>query len=166
MDADRRIQDLKDRLTYIRDIFGQKEDDNIRLLAAKLNELLERESGLPGRVLGEELTRLEDLFDFSERKLDTRLSPMDRVRIVRHPQRICLKDILENVYDNYTEIGGRGEFNIDPSMLIARAYFTRRVGDKVINQMVMVIGQEKGHGEAFRNGGSVKPQAMPRRCTT
>jgi len=157
MDADRRIQDLKDRLTYIRDIFGQKEDDNIRLLAAKLNELLERESGLPGRVLGEELTRLEDLFDFSERKLDTRLSPMDRVRIVRHPQRICLKDILENVYDNYTEIGGRGEFNIDPSMLIARAYFTRRVGDKVINQMVMVIGQEKGHGEAFRNGGSVKP---------
>ncbi len=64
MDADRRIQDLKDRLTYIRDIFGQKEDDNIRLLAAKLNELLERESGLPGRVLGEELTRLEDLFDF------------------------------------------------------------------------------------------------------
>ncbi|WP_319466261.1 acetyl-CoA carboxylase carboxyl transferase subunit alpha/beta [uncultured Pseudodesulfovibrio sp.] len=157
MDADRRIQDLKDRLTYIRDIFGQKEDDNIRLLAAKLNELLERESSLPGRVLGEELTRLEDLFDFSERKLDTRLSPMDRVRIVRHPQRICLKDILENVYDNYTEIGGRGEFNIDPSMLIARAYFTRRVGDKVINQMVMVIGQEKGHGEAFRNGGSVKP---------
>jgi len=157
MDIERNIQDLKDRLVYIRDIFGNKEDDNIRLLSAKLNELLGKEQDLPGSVLVEEVIRLEDLFGFCERKLDTVLSPMDKVRIVRHPQRICLKDILENVYDNYTEIGGRGEFNIDPSMLIARAYFTRRVGDKVINQMVMVIGQEKGHGEAFRNGGSVKP---------
>ncbi|MGL1863737.1 MAG: acetyl-CoA carboxylase carboxyl transferase subunit alpha/beta [Pseudodesulfovibrio sp.] len=157
MDAERRIQNLNDRLKYIRDIFGQKENDNIRLLAAKLSEVVAREHDLPGGVLAEELARLEDLFDFSERKLDLSLSPMDLVRIVRHPQRICLKDILENVYDNYTEIGGRGEFNIDPSMLIARAIFTRRVGEKVINQMVMVIGQEKGHGESYRNGGSVKP---------
>ena len=157
MDMDRRIQDLRDRMTYIRDIFGPRQDDSIRLLDARLGEMLERESGTPGSVSGEELSRLEDLFAFSERKLDTLLTPMDRVRIVRHPQRICLKDILENVYDNYTEIGGRGEFNIDPSMLIARAYFSRRVGEKVVNQMIMVIGQEKGHGESFRNGGSVKP---------
>ncbi|QJB57509.1 acetyl-CoA carboxylase carboxyl transferase subunit alpha/beta [Pseudodesulfovibrio sp. zrk46] len=157
MDIDRKIQDLKDRLSYVCDIFGDKEDDNIRLLTAKLQDLLDKEQNLPGSVLVEEVGRLDELFDFCERKLDTVLTPMDKVRIVRHPQRICLKDILENVYDNYTEIGGRGEFNIDPSMLIARAYFTRRVGDKVINQMVMVIGQEKGHGEAFRNGGSVKP---------
>jgi acetyl-CoA carboxylase carboxyl transferase subunit beta len=127
------------------------------LLSAKFGEMLERNQSVPGGVKREELARIEDLFDFSERKLDTTLTPMDRVRIVRHPQRICLKDILEHVYDNYTEIGGRGEYNIDPSMLIARAVFSRRVGDKVINQMVMVIGQEKGHGEAFRNGGSVKP---------
>lgn len=128
MDIERRIQNLKDRLAYIRDIFGSKEDDSIRLLTARLGEVLEREAATPGMVATEELTRMEDLFDFSERKLDSSLSPMDRVRIVRHPQRICLKDILENVYDNYTELGGRGEFNIDPSMLIARAYFSRRVG--------------------------------------
>ncbi|WP_319542962.1 carboxyl transferase domain-containing protein [uncultured Pseudodesulfovibrio sp.] len=157
MDTAKKVQNLKDRLTYIRDIFAGKEDESIRLLSARLNDLLERHQSQPGGVSREQLVRLEDLFDFSERKLDTTLTPMDRVRIVRHPQRICLKDILENVYDNYTEIGGRGEFNIDPSMLIARAVFSRRVGDKVVNQMVMVIGQEKGHGEAFRNGGSVKP---------
>jgi acetyl-CoA carboxylase carboxyl transferase subunit beta len=157
MDTERRIQDIKDRLAYIRDIFGGKEGDHIRLLTAKLGEVLGREAANPGSVQGEDLSRLEDLFDFSERKLDTLLTSMDRVRIVRHPQRMCLKDILENVYDNYTEIGGRGEFNIDPSMLIARAYFARRVGERLVNQMVMVIGQEKGHGEAFRNGGSVKP---------
>ncbi|MFW5731057.1 MAG: carboxyl transferase domain-containing protein, partial [Desulfonatronovibrionaceae bacterium] len=73
------------------------------------------------------------------------------------PQRISLKDILENVYDNYTEIGGQDEYSIDPAMIIARAYITRRVGKKIYKQPVMVIGQEKGHGEEFRNGGSVKP---------
>jgi acetyl-CoA carboxylase carboxyl transferase subunit alpha/acetyl-CoA carboxylase carboxyl transferase subunit beta len=41
--------------------------------------------------------------------------------------------------------------------LIARAYITRRSGKRVYHQPVMVIGQEKGHGEEFRNGGSVKP---------
>ena len=157
MDNERRIQDVKDRLSYIQDVLGDAKDDSIRLLAAKLSELLEKETSLTESALARELTRLEDLFSFSEKKLDELLSPMDRVRIVRHPQRICLKDILENVYDNYAEIGGRGEFNVDPSVLIARAYFTRRVGDKVVNQMVMVIGHEKGHGEDFRNGGSAKP---------
>ena len=55
---------------------------------------------------------------FSSRKVRVRevVGTMDRVRIVRHPQRICLKDILENVYDNYTEIGGQDEYSIDPSM--------------------------------------------------
>ena len=157
MDVEKRIQACRDRLAYTGDIFAGRKDESIRLLAAKFGGMLERHESQPGGVSSDELARLEDLFDFSERKLDTALTAMDKVRIVRHPQRICLKDILENVYDNYTEIGGRGEYNIDPSMLIARAVFSRRVGEKVISQMVMVIGQEKGHGEAFRNGGSVKP---------
>ncbi|WP_147821800.1 carboxyl transferase domain-containing protein [Salidesulfovibrio onnuriiensis] len=157
MDSDKRIQALRDRLTYIGDIFGAKRVDTLELLAAKFDEFLDRLPGMDIKARSREFQQIEDLFSFVERKLEAELTPMDRVRIVRHPQRICLKDILENVYDNYTEIGGRGEFNIDPSMLIARANITRRVGNKVINQPVMVIGQEKGHGEEFRNGGSVKP---------
>ena len=77
--------------------------------------------------------------------MDAQLTAMDKVRIVRHPQRASLKDILENVYDNYTEIGGQDEHSIDPGMLIARAYITRRRGKKIINQPgVMVVGQRKG----------------------
>jgi len=79
------------------------------------------------------------------------------VRIVRHPQRISLKDILENVYDNYSEIGGQDEWSIDPGIIIARATIARRMGKKTVHQPVMVIGQEKGHGQEFRNGGSIKP---------
>lgn len=157
MDIEKRIQGLRDRLQYIQDIFGAKENANIQLLQSKLNDFLAREDSVSPAERAKQLSALEDLFEFLEKKLERELTPMDKVRIVRHPQRVCLKDILENVYDNYTELGGQDEYNIDPSMIIARAYISRRVGGKVHNQPVMVIGQEKGHGQEFRNGGSVKP---------
>ncbi|ACS80893.1 carboxyl transferase domain-containing protein [Maridesulfovibrio salexigens] len=157
MNIDKRIDALSERLNYIKDIFGNLENANISMLGSELDEF----RGLRGTISTKDslskLARLEDLFSFLESKLEKELTPMDRVRIVRHPQRICLTDILENVYDNYTELGGLGEFSIDPSMLIAQAYITRRVGQKVVHQPVMVIGQEKGHGQEFRNGGSAKP---------
>lgn len=157
MDIDKKLQDLGQRLQYIRDIFGEKASENVRILESKLEDFTSREREMSSSERARNLTSLEDVFNFLEKKLESELTPMDRVRIVRHPQRICLKDILENVYDNYTEIGGQDECSIDPSMIIARAYITRRSGKKVYHQPVMVIGQEKGHGQEFRNGGSVKP---------
>lgn len=157
MDTEKRTQHLTERLTYIKDVFGNKQQENIRLLESKLEEFIQRENGLSADDKFAAIATLEDLFGFVERNLENELTAMDKVRIVRHSQRICLRDILENVYDNYTEIGGKDENSIDPSMLIARAYITRRSGKRVYHQPVMVIGQEKGHGEEFRNGGSVKP---------
>lgn len=157
MDIEKRTQELRDRLKYVQDIFGPDENTNVTMLDAKLNEYIQRESRLSKKESMRQLETLEELFRFLEKKLERELTPMNKVRIVRHPQRICLKDILENVYDNYTEIGGQDDYSIDPSMLIARAYITRKRGKKLHNQPVMVIGQEKGHGQEFRNGGSVKP---------
>ncbi len=154
---EKRLQALADRLQYMRDIFGGAANENVDLLQAKLAEYRERQTWDSQADPFADFSNIEDLFAFVERKLEEDISPMDRVRIVRHPQRICLRDILENVYDNFTEIGGQDEHSIDPGMLIARAYITRRRGKKVWHQSVMVIGQEKGHGEEFRNGGSVKP---------
>ncbi len=157
MELDKKIQHLTERLTYIKDIFGGRHSENIELLSSKMADLRRREPTLNQRERRAAVLTVEDLFGFVEKKLETELTPMDKVRIVRHPQRICLRDILENVYDNYTEIGSKDEHSIDPAMVIARAYITRRQGKKTIHQSVMVIGQEKGHGEEFRNGGSVKP---------
>ncbi|MFZ5427225.1 MAG: acetyl-CoA carboxylase carboxyl transferase subunit alpha/beta [Thermodesulfobacteriota bacterium] len=157
MDIEKSIQELADRLQYIQDIFGGRRPEDTALLSSKLDEFRVREAGISMAEKVKLLSQLEDLFVFVEKKLDPELTPMDKVRIVRHPQRITLKDILEFCYDNYTEIGGQDEYSIDPSMVIARAYISRRQGDKIHNQPVMVIGQEKGHGQEFRNGGSVKP---------
>lgn len=157
MDLDKKLHQLQDRLSYITDIVDDVKSEHVRSLQNKLNELLLREKYLNPSEQIEAVEAVENFFAFVESKLEEGLTPMAKVRITRHAQRICLRDILENVYDNYTEIGGKDESSIDPSMLIARAYITRRNGKKVYHQPVLVIGQEKGHGEEFRNGGSVKP---------
>ena len=157
MQIEKIIQGFTERLNYIRDIFGGQYHENIALLESKMEDYHKRKCLLTDKERSSAALALEDLFSFVEKKLEEQLSPMNRVRIVRHPQRICLRDILENVYDNYTEIGSKDEHSIDPAMVIARAYITRKRGKKTINQSVMVIGQEKGHGEEFRNGGSAKP---------
>ena len=154
---EKRIQSLRDRLNYLVEIFAGKHKDNADLLEEKLTAFTARVRSGTVEDPYAELATVEDLFNYVERRLEGSITPMDKVRIVRHSQRICLRDILENVYDNFTEVGGQDEHSLDPSMLIARAVISRRRGKKVYTQSVMVIGQEKGHGAEFRNGGSVKP---------
>ena len=154
---EKRIQSLRDRLNYLVEIFAGKHKDNADLLEEKLTAFTARVRSGTVEDPYAELATVEDLFNYVERRLEGSITPMDKVRIVRHSQRICLRDILENVYDNFTEVGGQDEHSLDPSMLIARAVITRRRSKKVYTQSVMVIGQEKGHGAEFRNGGSVKP---------
>ncbi|MDR1946195.1 MAG: acetyl-CoA carboxylase carboxyl transferase subunit alpha/beta [Desulfovibrio sp.] len=157
METEKQVQRLNERLTYIRDIFAGKDSGHIRLLDAKTADYAQRAPGLNARERRALALALEDLFADVENKLEADLTPMDKVRIVRHPQRFCLRDILENVYDGYTEIGSMDDHSIDPAMVIARGFITRRRGKRVTNQSVMIVGHEKGRGEEFRNGGSAKP---------
>ena len=151
------LQNLRERLAYITDIFAGKHRDSVTLLEERLASFAGRALSGACENMYAELSGVEDIFAYVERRLEKTLTSMDRVRVVRHPQRVCLRDILENVYDNFTEVGGQDEHSLDPSMLIARAVITRRRGKKTYMQSVMVIGQEKGHGAEYRNGGSVKP---------
>ena len=157
MEWEKQLHQLADRLCYLKDIFPGKHEEDIALLQTRLDDVRRKLESCSAEEAQAEMTSLEDLFFFMECKLEDKLTPMDKVRIVRHPHRICLRDILENVYDNYTEIGGQGEHTNDPAMVIARAYITRKRHGKVYHQPVLVMGHEKGHGEEFRNGGSAKP---------
>ncbi|MBR4424040.1 MAG: acetyl-CoA carboxylase carboxyl transferase subunit alpha/beta, partial [Mailhella sp.] len=156
-DWEKQLQQLSNRLHYLSDIFPGKHEEDISLLTERLALLRQEHEGNPDLDIKSRISSLEDLFFFTECKLEDKLTPMDKVRIVRHPQRICLRDILENVYDDFTEIGGQGEHTNDPAMVIARAYITRHRKGAAYHQPVLVIGHEKGHGEEFRNGGSAKP---------
>ncbi len=157
MDIEKNLDALSLRVAYARDIMAPRSNERLEAIG---QDILRLAPLLDSMDIDEALDKIGDIsrrLSVLEEDLDQLLTPMDKVRIVRHPQRVCLKDILENVYDNYTEIGGRDEVSIDPGMLIARAYITRRVGKRTIHHPVMVVGQEKGHGQDFRNGGSIKP---------
>lgn len=157
MNIEKKLQGLQERVNYARDILGGAPRPELDAFTTEISAFSEKNNDLSEELKNRALDSLDARLIAMESAIDTQLTAMDKVRIVRHPQRACLKDILENVYDNYTEIGGQDEHSIDPGMLIARAYITRRRGKKIINQPVMVVGQEKGHGEEFRNGGSIKP---------
>ena len=143
MDIEKRAQHLTDRLSYIRDIFVGRNGEIIDSLGVRLDSFFQNLADGSMKSPLDELVQLEKGFDEVERLLDSSLTPMEKVRIVRHPQRFCLRDILENVYDNLTEIGGQDEHSIDPSMVIARATITRHQGKKKYSQLIMVIGQER-----------------------
>ncbi|MBW1635755.1 MAG: acetyl-CoA carboxylase carboxyl transferase subunit alpha/beta [Deltaproteobacteria bacterium] len=104
------------------------------------------------------IRKLNESISFLEERAEEHLTPMERVRIVRSVQRFTLKDILENVYEDYTELGGEQDANIDPAMICAKATIVRKIKNKPYTASVMVIGQEAGHGEEYRNGGSCRPE--------
>ncbi len=153
----KRLQKSEERINYLNQIKNGLDWANLSGFQEKYELLKNAFYDYPQEKLTDEIRRLEDGLTFLEERCEENLTPMERVRIVRNPFRFSLMDILENVYEDYTELGGEEDANIDPSMVTAKANIVRRIKDKTFIQPVMVIGQEKGHGEEYRNGGSCKP---------
>lgn len=154
----KQLQKVEERISYLHQIkdfanWGNLEEfkTNCETLRKTIYDFTEEEISAKLRQLGESISFLEE-------RAEEQLTPMERVRIVRSTQRFSLKDILENVYEDYTELGGEEDANIDPAMVCAKATLVRRVKNKTVTSSIMVIGQECGHGEEFRNGGSCKPE--------
>lgn len=156
-DLRKRILQTESRIDYLIHIKDSCEWGNLSDFQAKIRELKRLYYDLGEEYLVKELRELQEALTFLEKRCEEGLNEMERVRIVRSPLRFTLKDILENVYEEYTELGGDVDANIDPSMVTAKANISRRIKDRIYTQQVMVIGHEKGHGEEFRNGGSSKP---------
>lgn len=156
-DLRKRLLKLEERINYIGQIKEGTDWGNLPSLREKFVRLRGSFYDLTHEELLGEIKEFEDSLTFLEARCEENLTPMERVRIVRSPLRFSLKDILENVYEDYTELGGEEDANIDPAIVAARASISRRVKNKLVSQQVMVIGHEKGHGEEYRNGGSTKP---------
>ncbi len=157
MDSSKILHQLLDRANYLVDIKGDPQWGRLHEVVAEIQELRGSIFDLPEAELFDRIEQLEDRIAFLEGRVAERLTPAEIVNIVRSPQRFTLMDILENCYDSFTELGGDGECNVDPAVVVARAVLSRRVKGKVHRHQVMVIGHEKGKGEEFRNGGCAKP---------
>ncbi len=156
-DASKLLNALIDRINYLIDIKKDPEWADLDELLERASALRQAQFELSGDEYRNRLERIEDRVSFLEDRVAEKLTPAEIVNIVRSPQRFTLQDILDNVYDSYTELGGDGERNVDPAVVVARATISRRVKNKIYSHQVMVIGHEKGRGEEFRNGGSAKP---------
>ncbi|MEE4313204.1 MAG: acetyl-CoA carboxylase carboxyl transferase subunit alpha/beta, partial [Desulfofustis sp.] len=149
---------IEERINYLIQIKDYSNWGNLDGFKAGCDRLKQTVYDLPDDQFWGEVKKLHDSIAFLEERAEEQLTPMERVRIVRSIQRFSLKDILENVYDDYTELGGQDDANIDPAMICAKATLTRKSKKKTYTVTVMVIGQESGHGEEFRNGGSCRPE--------
>ena len=156
-DLRKRLHKTEERLNYLIRVKDSSTWGNLSGFKEKYANLKDSFYEFEEEELAEKIHELEEALTFIEERCEEGLSSLERVRIVRSPERFTLKDILENVYEDYTELSGEEDANIDPSMITAKAQIVRRIKTKIRSQPVMVIGQEKGHGEEYRNGGSCKP---------
>ena len=154
----KKLLKIEERINYLIQIKDFSNWGNLEGFKKNCETLKFRVYELTEEQLNLQIRKLDESVRFLEERAEEQLTPMERVRIVRTPQRFSLKDILENVYEDYTELGGEGDANIDPAMICAKATIARRIKNKPYTASVMVIGQETGHGEEFRNGGSCKPE--------
>ncbi len=151
------LQEIEQRISYLVHIKDTDSWGNLSGFRKDCDRLRADVYDLDSDTFNARLNKIKKGIAFLEERCEASLTPMERVRIVRSPLRFSLKDILDNVYEEYTELGGEGEANIDPAMVVAKANIVRRIKKKPYTSPVMIIGQEVGHGEEFRNGGSCKP---------
>lgn len=154
----KQLHKIDERINYLLQVKDYTAWGNLDGFKATCERLKQTVYDHSVETLTGEIRKLDESITFLEERAEEQLTPMERVRIVRSAQRFSLKDILENVYEDYTELGGEGDANIDPAMICAKATIVRRIRNKPSTATVMVIGQETGHGEEFRNGGSCKPE--------
>lgn len=153
----KKLQDIEQRIGCLIHIKNTESWGNLSIFKKDCEELKGLLYEVNEQAFTTKLDKLDNSIRFLEERCEEGLTAMERVRIVRNSMRFSFKDILENVYEDYTELGGQGEFNVDPAMVVAKANVVRRIKKKPYTSSVMVIGQEVGHGEEFRNGGSCKP---------
>lgn len=99
MDAAQRLGSVERALQYLFDIKGGAAGVGFDDLKAKVGRLKSSVYELPSEVLLAELASAERALRYLEERAEESLIPADLVRISRHPQRVCLQDILENVYE-------------------------------------------------------------------
>ena len=81
------------------------------------------------------------------------LTPWQRIELARHPKRPHVKDFIDIVFQDYSEIHGDRRYADDPAMIGGMARFH--------GEPCMVIGTQKGRDtkqKLFRNFGMPKPE--------
>lgn len=150
-----KIDERIDYLLHIKDLPTWGNLDGFKKNCLQLKRSISKQTE---ESLSREIRKLNESITFLEERAEEHLSPIERVRIARSSNRFHLRDILENVYEDYIELGGEDDASVDPAMICAKATIDRHIKNKPYTASVMVIGQETARDEPFRNQGWCSPQ--------
>src|SRR5438552_325826 len=85
--------------------------------------------------------------------LNRHLTPWQRVKLARHPQRPYFLDFLAYLFEDFSEIHGDRLFADDPAVVCGMA--------RIAGRECLVIGQQKGRStkeKLHRNWGMLRPE--------
>jgi acetyl-CoA carboxylase carboxyl transferase subunit alpha len=124
---------------------------------APLKELEKRIEDLaryPGDPAKEsELGRLRRELDEKRRTVFARLTPWQKTKVARHPDRPYTLDYVEALFTEFTEVHGDRRFADDPALVCGFAFYK--------TLPVAIIGHQKGRDtkqKIYRNFGMPKPE--------
>lgn len=120
-------------------------------LITRVREL--RELAQQDRRYGDELLRLEERTARLAREVFSKLSPIQKVQLSRHPARPYTLDYIGYLFDDFVELHGDRRFKEDPSIVAGLASYRGR--------SVMVLGHQKGRDtkeNVRRNFGMPNPE--------
>ncbi len=121
-------------------------------LESRIRDMNNLESGEEINI-AEEVLRLEVKRDKLLRDTYSKLTPWQKIKVARHPDRPHFKDYVENLIEDFMPLAGDRAFSDDVAIMGGLGRFK--------GQSVMVIGHEKGHDTESRlkhNFGMARPE--------
>ncbi|MCK5424336.1 MAG: acetyl-CoA carboxylase carboxyltransferase subunit alpha [Emcibacter sp.] len=121
-------------------------------LESRIRDMKNLESGEDINI-AEEVVRLEGKRDKLLRDTYSKLTPWQKIKVARHPERPHFKDYVEELVTDFMPLAGDRAFSDDEAITGGLGRFK--------GQSVMVIGHEKGHDTQSRikhNFGMARPE--------
>jgi acetyl-CoA carboxylase carboxyl transferase subunit alpha len=140
------------------DIERAQLEAEIKRLEQEMTELLKISTDSSKQQEWEaEIRRLRERVEQLQKEMHARLSPMDRVRNARHPERPYTLDFASLIFDDFQEIQGDRRYGDDPAIVCGMAKF--------LGEPVVIIGHQKANAHSRktedrkeRNFGMPKPE--------
>ncbi len=117
-------------------------EKNVAELESKVSELRQLAPSDEDISIDENIKQLEQKANMALEKLYATLSPWQKTKVARHPDRPHFRDYLEALFDDFIELAGDRKYSNDHAIIGGLAKFAD------IN--VMVIGHEKGSNTTER----------------
>tara|TARA_B100000575_G_scaffold75102_1_gene58604 strand:+ start:2056 stop:3006 length:951 start_codon:yes stop_codon:yes gene_type:complete len=117
-------------------------EKNVAELESKVSELRQLTPNDEDISIDENIKQLEQKANMALEKLYATLSPWQKTKVARHPDRPHFRDYLEALFEDFIELAGDRKYSNDHAIIGGLAKF----GDT----KVMVIGHEKGSNTSER----------------